>query len=96
MMPQLLLGDVVGEVCEIEGRNILVVPPFCSSVVMLTPFPFSGECPSGILTKPHSVSLDSLATIPISLPPSVSLSTHILSLEVESFVAQGDRDETQI
>lgn len=73
MVPQLLLGDVVGEVCEIEGRNILVVPPFFSSVVMLTPFPFSGECPSGILTKPHSVSLDSLATIPISLPPSVSL-----------------------
>ena len=75
MVPQVLLCDILRKSYEVEGRYVILIPPICSIVALLSAIPVPGMRPSRILSETHSIPLYCLTSVPNSLPLVISLST---------------------
>ena len=79
VIPQLLLCNVLCKTCEVKCRYVALIPPVLSTISLLLSIVACCRCPSRILVEAHSTSLSYITSSPLTLPPTVSLSTHSLS-----------------
>ena len=76
VIPQLLLCNVLCKTCEVKCRYVALIPSVLSTISLLLSIVACCRCLSRILVEARSTSLSYLTSSPLSLPPTVSLSTH--------------------